>query len=571
MSWGFNVVRAVPRTGFEDTWSGAQRGSTSFLSQSGQLTGLSGIRRGVNTEVQPFVTGQVGGERLDDGTYQHHDLASDVGVNVRLGFTSLAIDGTINPDFSQVEADAGLVTLNERFALFLDERRPFFLEGIELFNTPGSLVYTRRIENPLAGAKITGKFGRIGIAHLTAVDEVMESDSADITNRPLTAITRLRSDIGSNSLAGVTVTNRFSGAEYNHVAEADARILMGGVYSVDLAAGSSWTRDSTGDRIGRLWSVDVGRTGRSWGFSYELEGRSEDFEARLGFVPRVGDVQARASNRVTLFGPPNAFFEGITLFASVNRYWDYSSFLDRGPVEGQQSLSAFGRIRGGWSYNGSVRLGFVDYDPTFYDGAEVLDNGRLVPYVGPDRLRDAWELSLNMNTPNWRVGSAELRLTRREVGIFAEASDGREFNITGSIDARPSPSIRLEARTSYSRIVRQRDGSEFGRTIIPRLRLEIQPDRRFFFRIIGEYRSERRDAMRSALTGEPLMIDGAASEPSENDRFRVDVLLSYQPNPGTVAFLGFGSSYDGDRPLSFRSLTRQSHAVFLKLAYQFRH
>ena len=119
----------------------------------------------------------------------------DAGLNLRLGFTSYALDATLNPDFSQVESDDGQVTVNERFALFFPEKRPFFLEGIELFGSPQTLVYTRRIVNPKAGAKLTGKFGQLGVAHLTAVDE---TDAGDAWFN----ITRLRRDFGRNSIAG---------------------------------------------------------------------------------------------------------------------------------------------------------------------------------------------------------------------------------------------------------------------------------------------------------------------------------------------------------------------------------
>ena len=96
------------------------------------------------------------------------------------------------------------MTVNERFALFFPEKRPFFLEGIELFGSPQTLVYTRRIVNPKAGAKLTGKFGQLGVAHLTAVDE---TDAGDAWFN----ITRLRRDFGRNSIAGVTFTNRDQG------------------------------------------------------------------------------------------------------------------------------------------------------------------------------------------------------------------------------------------------------------------------------------------------------------------------------------------------------------------------
>src|SRR5690606_34000888 len=137
---------------------------------------------------------------------------------------------TINPDFSQVESDVGLVTLNERFALFFPERRPFFLEGIELFASPNDLVYTRTVANPLAGAKLTGKLGRWSVAQLTAVDEFTQSPTGDADRNALVNITRIRRDVGSNSVAGVTVTNRDEGSDYNRVIAADTRLVFGQLY-----------------------------------------------------------------------------------------------------------------------------------------------------------------------------------------------------------------------------------------------------------------------------------------------------------------------------------------------------
>ena len=109
-------------------------------------------------EIQPTLTSAWNGGRNASDEFIRSDPTSDLGLNVRLGFTSLTLDGTWNPDFSQVEADAGQVTLNQRFALFFEERRQFFLEGIELFSTPNQLVYTRTIGEPQVGVKLTGKF-----------------------------------------------------------------------------------------------------------------------------------------------------------------------------------------------------------------------------------------------------------------------------------------------------------------------------------------------------------------------------------------------------------------------------
>jgi len=163
-TWGFNVQRKVQRTGYEDTWTDVRRASSSFLVQAGAIDGLHDMKRGVVTEIQPFLAAAVNRERGADGAFERGTDYTP-GVNVRFGFTNISVDATVNPDFSQVESDAGQVTLNERFALFYAEKRPFFLEGNELFATPNQLVYTRKIVQPIAGGKFTGKVGRTTFAY----------------------------------------------------------------------------------------------------------------------------------------------------------------------------------------------------------------------------------------------------------------------------------------------------------------------------------------------------------------------------------------------------------------------
>lgn len=85
-----------------------------------------------------------------------------VGVSVKYGLTpTVTLDLTLNPDFAQVEADQTVVTANQRFPIFFEEKRPFFLEGIEIFRTPIQAVHTRAIVDPDVAAKLTGKRGRI--------------------------------------------------------------------------------------------------------------------------------------------------------------------------------------------------------------------------------------------------------------------------------------------------------------------------------------------------------------------------------------------------------------------------
>src|SRR5574341_1532626 len=155
--WGLQVVRITQHTGYEDTWTPVVRANASFLIQSGRLVGLHDLRRGLVMDLTPELTGRVNGAP-GTTTYGYGHADGSAGGTLRWGVTqNLSLTAAANPDFSQVEADVGQVTLNERFALFFPEKRPFFLEGLEQFDTPNQLIYMRRIANPVVGAKLTGK------------------------------------------------------------------------------------------------------------------------------------------------------------------------------------------------------------------------------------------------------------------------------------------------------------------------------------------------------------------------------------------------------------------------------
>jgi hypothetical protein len=114
------------------------------------------------------------------------------------------------------------------------------------------------------------------------------------------------------------------------------------------------------------------------------------------------------------------------------------------------------------------------------------------------------------------------------------------------------------------------DGTEFARSTIPRLKVEYQPKRELFFRAIGEYRSDRTAALVDPATGAPLYVGGVAQPVSEFNGLRVDLLASFEPTPGTVAFLGYGSSLETDAAFNWSRLQRRNDGFFVKLAYQVR-
>jgi hypothetical protein len=561
-NWGLNILRKTQRTGREDTWTDARR-VASFLAQAGTMTGLRDVKRGVVTEMQPFVTGAANGARTDAGDFSRAGTDVSPGANVRFGFTTLSVDATVNPDFSQVESDAGQVTVNERFALFFPEKRPFFLEGIELFATPNQLVYTRRIVDPIAGGKLTGKVGKTGIAFLSAADSL--SDGHAWVN-----IARIRQDIGANSLAGVTYTDRATPSGFNRVVAADARIVFKRLYYVLGQIGGSWTEEDGRVQSAPMWQAEFDRTARAWGFNYRLTGFGAAFDAQSGFVPRNNIVQLSAFNRLTYYGTRGSLLESLSTFFGPTRVWAYDAFGRDGAIEGEDSVSLTGQLRGGWSLNARVGRAFVHFDPGAYQAYAVVAAAGLVPFVTPDGVAN-YSGTYSVTTPIFQRINGRLELKSGGTAIFAEAADGYETRVTASMGLRPTASIRAELSLVSSRITRDRDGSQFARSTIPRLKLEYQPRRSLFFRVVTEYRDERRSALRDPLTGGLLFVGGLAALPQQFRGVRTDWLVSYEPTPGTVAFFGYGSSFERD-PLRFgtSSLERTTDGFFVKVAYLIR-
>ena len=490
-------------------------------------------------------------------------------MNLRLGLTNLSLDGTVNPDFSQVESDVSQVTANQRFALFFPEKRPFFLEGIELFSTANQLVYTRQIVNPIAGGKVTGKFGNFGIAHLTAVDQVDE-DGIPGNEDVLFNITRVRRDFGSNSVAGVTVTDRsaLESPDYNRVAEGDIRYVFGKLYYFEAQLGGSWTRLGTAPTLSSpIWKLEYDRTGRSWGFNYQVNSIGKDFITRSGFVNRNNIAFARAFNRFTWYGARGARLENFTTFFGANRFWKYGD-LGGDAIEGSEQITGQFLFRGGWQVRAHLERGFVDFNPADYAGYTVDAGAGTVPFTvakgvsGPNG-------SINVSTPVFQGFDASVHLGIGSGAIFREAAEGHGFNVSGQVSFRPTAGLRISLLNTYSRIARE-DGSLFARTIIPRIKVEYQPTRALFFRVVSEYVSQTTTDLVDPSTGNQILINGVPATGGDQNGLRLDFLASFEPTPGTVAFLGYGSSMQSDATLSLQNLQRTSDGFFVKLAYQFR-
>ena len=486
-------------------------------------------------------------------------------MNLRLGFTSTSIDATINPDFSQVESDASQVTQNERFALFYAEKRPFFLEGIELFATPSQLVYTRQIVNPIAGAKFTGKVGSVGIAYLAARDD-------GPSGRAWFNVARVRKDLGKNSLAGFTYTDRTSAAGSNRVAAADARVVFAKLYYVQGQIGRSWTTDRGASSDSPVWLAEFDRTGRAWGFNYRLSAFGPSFSAQSGYVPRNNIVDGHASNRFSLYGRRGALLEQFTVFFGPSRVWRYGWFLGAAPLEGSDSANLNFQMRGGWTARMTVHRDFVKFEPASYAGYQIARaNGTIDPFR-PDRgLSGMFGTAISVTSPALQRINWQVEVQRNEVAIFPEASAGRETRLTGTLGLRPTGSIRIEATTRLSSISRKRDGSEFARTVIPaaqgRIPAEagavLQGDR-------GVPKRTKRGACRRADRGpDPRWRDRRGGDSIPGPAVRLPrVVRTDARDRGVLRIRQLARSQPALE--GRRTLRRASDGFFVKLAYQFR-
>ena len=292
--WGFQITRTMQTRDETVVWSPMTRAVASTLSQLGTLGGLRGLSASRNLEFLPTATGiRVG--RLTDAGYVEGDAEPDLGMNVKYGVTSnLTADFTFNPEFSQIESDRPQIETNQRYPLFFPELRPFFLEGQEIFDTPGStnLVHTRTIVDPRLGAKLTGKTGRTTLGVLVANDEAPgKLDDPHAYGFGETAqflIGRARYDLYPESYVGAIMTDREFLESHSRVAGVDGRLRMGRTHSAEFLAVASSHRDLDGHATsGPLFDAEFRRDARHLSYSLEFNRIDPDFRTDAGFVRRV--------------------------------------------------------------------------------------------------------------------------------------------------------------------------------------------------------------------------------------------------------------------------------------------
>lgn len=573
-SWDLNIVREVQHSGAEDSWVPAKRSTTSFLAQSGTLDGLTGLTRGLVLDVNPSITERVSGGRTPGG-WSYDRASPQVGGRVQWGITNtLTLNGAVNPDFAEVESDAGQFVIDPRQALFFPEKRPFFLEGLDAFSTPHSLIYTRRIVQPDVALKLTGKVAGTSIGVLSAADD--QSLSASGHERPVYNIIRAQRDIGGQSRIGVAYTDRVLGGDYNRVADVDGRVVFGEVYSTSFQAAGSFDKTGGLVRNAPLWEGVFARNGKRFGLRYAFTGISEDFRAGSGFISRPGIVHAAIDHHYTWFGQRGAKVESLTGDIFADDQWQYSHFFRSGDAQDKKlHFSGSAGLRGGWN----VGLGFYvetfGYDRNLFSNYRILaPTGDTLPFTGRPRITNH-DYVFTLVTPQWSKFSANLLYVGGQDENFFEWAQADIDLIQLGLSVRPSERARIDGTLAYQDYWRRSDHTLVGRNVIPRVKLEYQITRAIFMRVVGEYDLSETDDLRDETrTNYPLLIGGERAIATRDRSLHGDYLFSYQPTPGTVLFLGYGSEAvgfpDQTQRFNWQPLKRMTDYFFVKYSYLFR-
>ena len=442
---------------------------------------------------------------------------------------------------------------------------------------PNALVYTRNIVKPGAAARVSGKMGRTDVAVLTAVDD--KTLSADGATNPLFAIVRLRRDLLQSDWLGLTVTDREEGRDFNRVASADYRRVFKSIFQVNAQVALTQSEHGGIPSSGTLWDLTMNRTGRRFGLRYQVNGITPKFETQTGFMPRRDFVHTSLTHRTSYLGAIGARLLNWTARLSLETYNPYRDFFaGKYPLETKVVLFNDLVFRGGWDLFVQPHVESYAFDPRAYAGYSVLQpRGRstdTIPFKVSSRVHMAGS-ELKLTSPQWRGLTFNVGGYAGTAPEFYETALARRVDFGAGVDWRPTSRVRVSPTFTMTRSWRSSDRSTIVRADIPRLKLEYQVTRAIFFRYVGQYDAERRDALRDPASGRPIGIDPGdgtirlAAATSANT-FRNDWLFSFQPSPGTTFFAGYGATLADEDPFRFRSVQRTADGFFLKLSWLFR-
>ncbi|HVS03794.1 MAG TPA: DUF5916 domain-containing protein [Thermoanaerobaculia bacterium] len=519
------------------------------LCQYHRFAGFSGLEPGRNLELDPTATATRTDVRRDfpAGDLESGNEDVELGLTVRWGVTpSVTLIGAVDPDFSQVEADVAQLAVNERFALFFPEKRPFFLEGADFFDTPIDAVFTRTVVDPGWGVKTTGKTGPHAFGVFVTEDEVNSlilpsnqgSAFAFLDDEVTAGVLRYRRDVGQRSTLGVLYAGREGDDYHNRVGGLDGFLRLTDTDSVRLQYLRSDTRypdalatgfaQPAGSFGGDGLVVGYDHFSRNWVASVDYEDFDPGFRADSGFVPRV-DLRSLDLGLIRRLWPrEGAWWSSLLVGTSYERVEDHDGELT------DEGYWLFGTVNGPLQ---SVLNANLAREKTRFGGVlyEDLDRVNLFASIQP-------------------TGSVVLSFS----GQVREAIDFANNRPADALFLRPAMELKLGRHLNLKldhalQELEVLGGRQLFEAELTQLRAVYNFTVRSLVRAILQYTDVERD---------PALYSFPVAAQSE-DLF-TQLLFSYKVNPQTVLFLGYSDTSVGFDQVD---LTRSDRTFFVKVGY----
>ncbi len=547
-TWGVAVGRIIRRNNEESYWPHLTKRVKGFVPQFAVLQGLERISPGRNIQLNPYST-LARARFLDEDALAFVTEGDErVGLDAKVVLRdALTLDATVNPDFSQVETDDPQVTLNERFEVFFPEKRPFFIENAGYFQTPVNLFFSRRVVDPGAGLRLTGKAGRWTVGAIAINDRepghVPAPDPLAGSRAGVGAL-RVQRELGEESTIGFLVTDRELEGSFNRMYSLDGRLRFGKNWAFVGQVIRSETRelDESALVAGFGALAELQRDGRHVDYVGRYLAFSPDFAAPLGFVKRTGYRQTKhewqykwrpKGSPVVAYGP--------TLSILYN--WDPGgAILDR-EIGAQFKVELVGQSE-------------IKLERT--EAFELFEEVGFRPYETKATLATEWLKWFGLDA-SYTWGTAVNHDPADGLTPFLGRAAEAEVNVT----LRPTSRLRMDQAYIFSRL-NTRGGARVLSERLLRAKVNYQFNRFVSLRAIVDYEAERGDT--------------TLADVEDDKQWRADVLLTYLLNPGTAVYVGYTDSYRnlglvGSPPEVARrrspdtSIGRQ---VFVKLSYLLR-
>ena len=559
--WRVMFERRIPRLSEQSNWPQYLSTVEGRLNQAGILRGVRDVSPGRNIQLIPFAfarTFDVLDSRAAGGPAFNENSEENIGLDAKFVFQdSLVLDATLNPDFSQVESDEPQVTVNERFEVRFDERRPFFIENADYFNTESTLVFTRRIVDPDAGLRFTGKQGPWGIGAMVINDEApgqrldaghpLAGEAADIR------IMRLFRDISEQSRVGMLYTERQFGDHVNRVSSVDARLKLNPNWTTELQLIGTGFEDGAGaDRTGRQANARFDRSGRHTTVHAHVIDTTEEFRADLGFFNRNYQPDSRSTHGFLryAFWPEDRALNSLSGRVFVNDIVDQS---------GSRLYSQVAPALE-WSWDAETELSLVYED--------LWERLRPDDVPGLTRVRDyaqsRW--SAAFETQMFTKVGFSLELEAGET-INLDPAAGFQPELADSVSAqfellwRPLDRLRHDFTYLYTKLDDPDGGGRIFTDQIVRSRWNYQFTKELSLRFIMQF--EETDP-------------GPLTSLKRDENLNFDLLARYVINPWSALYAGYNTNSSnfalvdtemGTEMVRTRGLHRDGEQVFLKFSY----